>query len=783
MKAQPTLTYLHFVVIFVIASLTSQSLYSQQTLRGTIFDEDSKSRLAFASVYIKDSDPLRGTTSDEKGNFSFTDLPIGKYTLVFSYTGYEPLTLPDIRVESGKETVISAFMKESFEALDEIVIKRAPSKVKNVNELSIVSTRRLSIKESSKYAASLSDPARQAQNFAGVVNAGDDVFNDIVIRGNSPRGLLWRLDGIEIANPNHFASAGGSGGAVSMLSSNVLSDSDFSSGAFSAEYGNALSGFFDLQFRKGNNQKHEKTISAGFLGLEFAAEGPLSQQSESSYLLNYRYSTLGVLNAMGIKIAGDFLPSYQDLNYNLSFSLNAKNEVSFYGVLGNFWYKLEGDNNDESSDQRAFTGIFGVKHRYFFSEKGFIQTIASLSTVDSDNEESTFQVLDFTQKNKNVTARLSTMLNYKINAKHLIRSGIIWSVIDDQITGQSLNDVNVLTTDYDLSANTQSLQFYTSWKWRLTPKLTLNSGIHSMHYALNKETTFEPRMALQYKQSKDHSFSLGLGIHSRAEAAAVYKNQQNLLAATNNNQLGNLRLSKAFHAVLGYDYSINRFTRLKVETYYQDLYDIISSLPNEFSFSSINAQNTFDFVELGQLFQNNGKGRNYGLEITLEQFLNKGFYYLSTISLYKSEFSLDGNQYFNSRYDGGYAINLLAGKEFPMGTNNQKRWGVNAKATFFGGQRYTAIDEQASLLAGEEILSQNLFGKQLDAYYRFDVGVNYTIDKKSTTHKFSLDIQNVTNRQNVFDIENVYDPSTNTIFQESSNQAGIIPVFKYTLNF
>jgi hypothetical protein len=485
---------------------------------------------------------------------------------------------------------------------------------------------------------------------------------------------------------------------------------------------------------------------------------------------------------LGIKIAGDFLPSYQDLNYSLSLSLNEKNELSFYGVLGNFWYKLDGNDDNESSDQRAFTGIFGVKHRYFFSDKGFIQTIASVSKVDSNNEESTFQVLDFTQENQNLTARLSTMLNYKINAKHILRSGIIWSVIDDQIKGQSLNDVNVLSTDYDLSANTQSLQIYASWKWRMTPKLIMNSGIHSMHYALNGETTFEPRLAFQYKYNRDHSFSLGLGIHSRVEAAAVYKNQQNLLAATDS-QLGDLKLSKAFHAVLGYDYSINRFTRLKIETYYQDLYDVISSLPNEFSFSSINAQNTFDFVELNQLFSNNGKGRNYGLEITLEQFLNKGFYYLSTISLYKSEFSLDGNQYFNSRYDGGYAINLLAVKEFPVGQNNQKRWGINAKATFFGGQRYTAIDEEASLQAGEEILSQNLFGKQLDAYYRFDLGINYTIDKKSTTHKFSLDIQNITNRLNVFDVENLYDPSTNSIFQETSNQAGIIPVLKYSLDF
>ena len=229
------------------------ALLAQQTVRGTITDKDSKQAIPFANILLKDSNPPIGTTSDENGKFTLSDVPIGKQTLILSFLGYETFTLPNINVTAGKEVVLEINLVESFAALDEVVIVAEKRKEKTVNQFVTVSARSLNPEQANLYAASLGDPARQVQNFAGVTGGGDDLNNEIVIRDNPPNTLLWRLEGVEVPNPNHFTRL--TGGSVSMLSANVLAKTDFFTSAFPAEYGNGIAGVFDLRFRKGNNQK------------------------------------------------------------------------------------------------------------------------------------------------------------------------------------------------------------------------------------------------------------------------------------------------------------------------------------------------------------------------------------------------------------------------------------------------------------------------------------------------------------------------------------------------
>ena len=80
----------------------------------------------------------------------------------------------------------------------------------NINKMATVSARTFSVEETKRYAGSIDDPARMASSYAGVGVV--DGNNDLVIRGNSPRGMLWRMEGLEIPNPNHFSSQGASGG-------------------------------------------------------------------------------------------------------------------------------------------------------------------------------------------------------------------------------------------------------------------------------------------------------------------------------------------------------------------------------------------------------------------------------------------------------------------------------------------------------------------------------------------------------------------------------------------
>lgn len=761
-------------------------LFAQQTVRGTILDKDSGAPVSFATIQLQDSSMTIGAVSDLDGKFRIDHVPIGKQNFLVSNIGYEPGILTNIEVTAGKEVVLNVELQESFQQLAEVVITARKEKGQALNDFATLSARSLNIEEANRYAATLGDPARQALNFAGVAGSGDDLMNEIVVRGNSPRGLLWRLEGMEIPNPNHFATLGSSGGAVSMLSSNVLATSDFYTGAFPGEFGNATSGVFDLKFRKGNNEKYETRFGAGFLGLELASEGPINKKAGSSYLVNYRYSTLGVLNNLGIKIAGDILPVYQDISFNFNVPTKNLGLINIYGIGGNNNYKFEDNEEAESfsstEEERANLGILGLKHVYFLSNQTYIRSNINYSTQNSTFTESesnaTFQY-KYIEKGTLPSLRFSSLINHKFNARHTAQAGIIWSNLRQKIKSEEESD-GVKTIFQDFNGQTNQIQSYLQWKWRLTEKLTLNSGLHYLYYQFTNKQALEPRAGLRWQYAKNRSLNIGAGLHSRVENLFVY-------ALKNESEFGdliqpntNLDLNKAAHFVLGHDWSLNDHTRLKIEVYYQYLYNIPAD--STIGFSAINAQNVFSFVDLNNL-SNTGKGRNYGVEFTLERFLHNNFYYLSTLSLYQSEFSFDGKNHFSTRYNNNYVFNLLFGKEFLVGKKKENAFGLNLKATVSGGQRFTGLNEEATLATGELIYSSTPFNSQVMTYYRIDMGINYKFNLKKTTQRISLNVQNITNRLNEFEPDFELSPFGNEIQRLVNTQNGIIPVLKYSIDF
>ena len=306
-------------ILFISLSITQLSFAqnNRQKIRGVITDKLSQTTLPGAAVQIINGAKRKGTTSDGKGNYSLSDLSPDRYELKISYLGYKDVLVSNVVVISGKETILDITLEENVTDLNEVVVT-ASGKDKTINNMIPVSARTFSTEEVNRYAGGRSDPARLAANFAGV-SAPDDSRNDIVIRGNSPVGVLWRINGMNVTNPNHFASVGTTGGAVSAINTNLLKSSDFLTSAFPAEYGNATAGVFDLGFRKGNSQKRETTLQAGVItGLEVTTEGPINQEKGSSYLVGYRYALAGVAQAMGVNIGTTALPSYQDLSFNVN---------------------------------------------------------------------------------------------------------------------------------------------------------------------------------------------------------------------------------------------------------------------------------------------------------------------------------------------------------------------------------------------------------------------------------------------------------------------------------
>lgn len=775
------------------------ALLAQQTVRGTITDKDSKQTIPFANILLKDSSPPIGTTSDENGKFTLSDVPIGKQTLVLSFLGYETFTLPNINVTAGKEVVLEINLVESFAALDEVVIVAEKRKEITVNEFVTVSARTLNPEQANLYAASLGDPARQVQNFAGVTGGGDDLNNEIVIRGNSPNTLLWRLEGVEVPNPNHFARL--TGGSVSMLSANVLAKTDFFTSAFPAEYGNGIAGVFDLRFRKGNNQKRETTIDVGVLGLGFSTEGYFSKKSKASYLVNYRYSTLGILEKLGLNLTDGFNPTFQDLNYNINLPTTKFGTFNLYGLLGkNASNSSETENEDidvnpstdnftnkTESDESTF--ITGLGHRVFIKDQTYLKTNITYSSNDAKQNDvlqnsGVVGPLDSELfDSKSEAFRLSSFINHKFNSKHTLRSGFTLSHLKEKNTlsfTDETDDGTLSTSQDEINGTANVFQSYVQWKYRMTENFTLNSGLHFLHFGKTNSSTIEPRLGLNYRLNNVHSLSFGAGLHSRAEQLPIYLSKD----ATNTNFLNtNLKLSKALHYVVGYNWRINKNTRFKAEAYYQNLFDIPVDNSGQTGYNAINAQSSDIFEITGTPLTNDGKGRNYGLEFTLERFLNKGFYYLSTLSLYDSKYKVGNGNYLNTRFNGNYVFNLLSGKDFAVGTKGNKTFGINAKFVLAGGQRFTGIDEAASIAGQTEVFSTTPFTEKVKDYYRFDLGINYQWNKTKTTHNLSLNIQNLTSRLNETELDYFFDELTNRIVTTKSEQNGLIPVLKYSINF
>ena len=782
--------------MFVALTLISFTTSAQQltaTVRGKVIDKDSRQPLFGVNILVLKTDPPQGAVTEADGSFKIENVTIGRHTLRFTYVGYEEAVISELGVGSGKEVQVTVEMQEKVSNMNEVVVTAEKDKSKANNEFATVSARSFSADEMSRYAATQNDPARVVQSFAGVMTAGDD-NNQIVVRGNSPRGLLWRMEGIEIPNPNHFAgSEGSTGGGVSILSANVLTNTDFYSGAFPAEFGDALSGVFDLNLRKGNTDKHEFTFQAGVLGLEAAMEGPFSNKYNGSYLVNYRYSTLQLLGYMGLKIAGDVLPKYQDLSFNLYFPTKHIGNFSVWGIGGlsglgqnavhdtTQWHSL---NDKTEYSQNQMMGVVGLTHLIMLKDnKSYIKTVVAYSYTNNKDGNDTLSN-DFKPFNLGddkfiyKTLRATIMLNKKLNSKNLLRVGAVFSNTSYQLFSESYSYLyNQMQTQVNNIGNTSMLEGYIQWKHRFNERLQLNAGVHITYSVFNDKFYVEPRLGGDYKLKENQTLSFGLGVHSRIDAMSTYFSYVDTINGVKKYPNQNLDFSRALHAVIGYNISFKKDFRLKVEAYAQYLFSVpVGADSANSTYSIINYNDGFVNIPL----VNKGTGYNYGLEITLEKFFSNHYFFMYTASLYESKYKALDGVWRSTAYDVHYVMNLLGGKEFVFGKKKNDVFGINLKFIWRGGQKYTPVDLAASIASNETIYqNQNAFSQKFPDYVRIDGGIYLRRNLKKYAWTFSFDAQNIINRLNVED--EIYDPASRTILIERN--LGIVPVLAWKIEF
>jgi hypothetical protein len=770
-------------LIFYLGILSAQAQFTQ-TVRGTIVDYDSKIPIVGAKIIVVGTNPLQGSISDVNGNFKIEKVNVGRIDLKISAVGYQEIFLPGLLVESGKELVLNPEMTEDIKSLTTVTIT-SEDKDESINKMATVSGQMFTVDETNRYAGSFNDPARMVSGFAGVTgNAEGD--NDIVVRGNSPKGILWRLEGIDIPNPNHFANEGGTGGPISALNGNMLANSDFFSGAFSPEYGNAYSGVFDVRFRQGNNEKREYSFSFGVMGTDFTMEGPFKTGYSGSYLVNYRYSTIALLDKAGILDFGG-IPTYQDASFKVFLPTKKAGTFSMIG-LGGISSIFQTDEDEETKtiystyDFGANLGVAGLKHTYIFNDKTYIKSFISASTssslgkgewLNADSTDLFTAERELFQDNR---YKFSATLHHKQNAKNLFQVGGIFTMLDYNLyLEEDYNNTGIFKRLVNGQGNSYMAQAYGSWKHRFGNNLSMITGLHYLHFFLNNQYSIEPRFGLKYQINPRNYFSAGAGLHGKVESLSTYLYSEKQSDGTYLLPNKNIGLTKAAHFVLGYGLQLTENWKFKTELYYQHLYNIPVEDDTTSAMSLLNFSNWFPDVHL----TNKGTGRNYGIEFTFERNFEKNFYCMATGSIYQSSFTaLDGIER-DTRFDAGYASNLLFGKEFLFGKEKNNVIGLNTKVSFIGGNRYTPVDLLASQDAGYLIYSDKILSAKGDDIFFINFGVTYRLDKPRASHSIKIDFQNLTN--NKARVNEYFNSRTNQI--EYSTQLAFIPNIIYTIKF
>jgi hypothetical protein len=759
--------------VWIISCLVlSRILFAQdakqltQTVRGTVTDQSSGETIPYAAVVLDNSNV--GTTTDDDGVFRLSGVSIGRHTVAVSFVGYETAVVKEILVTSAREVYLEIPLTEKPTALDEVVVTPGTNKSESLNRMAMLGAQMFSVEEASRFAGGMDDPARLVSSYAGVATPSVS-NNGISIHGNAPGLLQWRLEGVEIPNPNHFADVEALGGGfLSGLSSNVLGNSDFFTGAFPAEYNNAVSGVFDMKLRNGNSQRHQHTFQFGVLGIDFASEGPLDKTRSSSYIINYRYSTTSLVEKIkGKEDMGGTL-GYQDLNFKFNFPTRKAGTFSLWGtgLIDEVDPILEDPSGWKYPDDgilggaRQKSGAAGMSHRYLSgNRKTSFHTTLAATYLNSHVYEDFYAPgesgsgsprTDMTAKTANLV--FTSAVNHKFGSRHTNKTGLtLTNVGYDMNLDFTPIFGNPLESFARSTGRTNLITAYSSSRINIGRSLILSAGLTLQHLSLTRKTAVEPRVGLKWQAAPESSFAVGYGLHSRMEKADVY-----FVKDANGNQPNrNLNFTKSHHLMFSYSYRISEDMHLKIEPYCQYLYGV--PVTENGPYSILNRR---DFY-ITEILVGKGKGQNYGIDLTFEKYLSKGIYYMFTASLFDSKYRGGDGKWYDTRYNRRFILNGLAGREWMLGRD---MFGVNFKAGVLGGQRYTPVDEAATLVHPDKEVQYStaqMYSKQFSPMFIGDFSISYRMNRKRVAHEFAVKSVNATSQKEY--IEHRYNMKTQEI--------------------
>jgi hypothetical protein len=791
---------------FLILLLGSLSLFSQsrQTVRGTVVDNFTKNPLIGATVYVSSTDPVIGTITDENGKFVLKNVPLGRAEVTCTFVGYDKYVSDFFIVTSAKEVVLDIELVEGIQ-IDGVQITATRDVNEPLNELAYVSARSFSVEDTERVPVALNDVSSMAQSYPGTQQGRLDIENDIIVRGNTSFGMIWRLEGLDVPAPNHYARPGTSGGGISILSAQLMSRSDFYTGGMPAEFGNTISAAFDIHLKNGNTSKYENRFRLNLIGIDYSLEGPI-KKDRSSFIFNARYSMLGVLNYMGFHPAGEnAFNEFYDFSFNVFLDNPEKNSKwNIFGMAGN---SVEIYNPLHPAEERNNEVWWHADSVYFASEMATIGAIytkthdatsfskfaiaGTYSFIDRSNDTLDLNNVTFRYREDHTNEnRIYSTYVYSKRFGPLFRmkAGVIGNLIDYdfyQMYFPRRSTVDEIAQRFngkqaEGSGFTQTAQAYAQGVYDVNDKLTISGGFHFLTLFHNMTAEVDPRLSAKYQINRNHRLSLAVGKYSQhlPLPAYAYVEPDTLADGTIETVYPNkdLKMLSSNHVILGYQYATDNMLKLQVEAYLQDLHKVpISPIEGDL-YCFMNTNSEFPVFTV----VSEGRGLNYGVDVALEKMTARSFYFLVTGSLFAAKYKPLDDQWYHNRYSSLYVSAFTAGKEVDFGKGRVLQFG--ARLILNGGYRYTTMDPVKSAEENRYVGLEGAYNQsRMPNYWRIDTRLAYRWSKPKYAMQVSVDIQNVTNHRNPNGVW--YNSTENRIDYNYHPGNALIPMVNFAVDF
>ena len=752
-------------ILFIsfISSIKAQEI--TQILRGRVIEAVSKAPISDAAITIINT--KFSTSANTEGVFQMEQIPVGRYRLTISSVGFQPLILTDILVESGKETVLEIVLNTSTTALDTFVYVAQSSDRSAINFPSVSLIEKLRF----QYPATFADPARYASFAAGVATDNDQA-NNLSIRGISPNAMQWYLQGAEIVNPNHLSNAGtlsdkasANGGGVMILSAQLLENTTLFQGAIPPQYGNALAGALDMRLRKGNDSRRQNTVQLSLIGLDAATEGYFNKEKKASYLINYRYATIGLLSKLGVPL-GDEDINYQDLSFNLNFPTQKMGEFSIFGVGGMseniFKAKKPGewiaDKDSQDISFKGRMGVLGLRHQVSLGKKMLWQSVFAASALDDKRNAVGYNRLEQPTKvetidNTHAKYFFKTEINSKLGGKpeqsRAFTEGSIGLIVKEEVvSNNTISKIFSNTSARLADGNGIWLIPYAQLGGELSDKWHYKIGVRGVYFSFNEKFSLEPSAILNYQTSENSFVQLNYSRQSQLIQPALY-------FAKNSNKVyinRNLDFVKSDNIGLSFNKNFKNNIRINAEAFYQTYSNVYYNSDNSTSLLD-------DLNSLTAISNSLGTAQSIGLALNTSQNLSNGLFWQLNAAIFDALWKDKNDVERNLTYNSRYTSNALLGKEWTRGSRRNKFFGISGRAVLRGG------------------FWQN--GVQVKDYFRTDLNVYFKRNRKNWQSTIQLDIQNVTNRENEW--TTVFDRLQGRTI--AKKQLGLIPNVAYKVEF